>query len=75
VPAAGGTTVTVNGTGLAGLVPITVTVGGIAATGVKITTFSHVLTFVAPPHKAGPADVVITGQIGSVRVPNALTYQ
>ena len=56
-PAAGGTTVTIRGRGFAA--PASVTIGGVAATAVSLTS-STLLTAVSGAHAAGLADVTVT---------------
>ncbi|HET9597964.1 MAG TPA: IPT/TIG domain-containing protein, partial [Anaeromyxobacteraceae bacterium] len=72
-PIAGGTPLTLSGSGFqAGA---TVTVAGVAATGVALTGASSI-TAVAPPHAAGPADVVVTNPDGqSSTLAAAFTYR
>ncbi len=55
--AAGGVTVTLNGSGFAP--GATVQIGGVAATTVVVPT-SSTASFVAPPHAPGPVDIVVT---------------
>ena len=64
-PAAGGTTVTVKGTGLAEVTAVTV--NGVAATAVTVVDDTTV-TFVTPATTAGARDVVITDDAGAVTV-------
>ncbi len=56
-PAAGGTTVTIRGRGFAA--PASVTIGGVAATAVSLSS-STLLTAVSGAHAAGLADVTVT---------------
>lgn len=67
---AGGTVVTINGTGFSNP---TVKFGGVAATNVTSGTSS--ITATTPAHAAGPVDVVVTNSDNqSVTVPNGFTY-
>lgn len=70
-PEAGGTTVTATGSGFIDG-ETTVTVGGVDATGVTVTSDTE-LTFVTPAG-TGTADVVITTTGGSVTLTDAFTY-
>jgi hypothetical protein len=71
-PTTGGQTVTITGTGF---VPgaTTVTIGGITipAAGVTVAPGGNSLTFVTPPHAAGPVDVTVTTPGGTTA---ALAY-
>ncbi len=71
-PAAGGTTVTVTGTGFSGA--SSVTFGGTPATFVVATDTQ--LTAVSPPRSAGPADVRVSGPGGTspVTAGDVFTY-
>jgi phosphatidylinositol-3-phosphatase len=60
-PAAGGTTVTISGTGFA--VGATVSFGGTAATNVNVVG-STTITAVTPAHASGPVNVVVTNPGG-----------
>jgi acid phosphatase len=71
-PTAGGTSITITGTGFAS--GASVTVGGTAATGVIVNN-STTITANTPAHAAGTVDIVVTnsnGQSGSKT--NAFTY-
>jgi hypothetical protein len=68
---AGGTTVTVNGTGFTGTTAVTF--GGVPATDVSVASDTE-LTAVAPAHTAGPVDVEITNPAGLARLSAAYTY-
>ena len=71
-PTAGGTSVTISGTGFGA--GATVKFGGTAATGVVVNN-STTITATTPAHAAGPVDVVVTnsnGQSGSKT--SAFTY-
>lgn len=70
-PEAGGTTVTLTGTGFDD--STTVTVGGEAATDVTVVSDTEV-TFVTPAGTAGTADVVVTTTGGSDTLADAFTY-
>ena len=71
-PAAGGTTVTISGTGFA--VGATVTFGGTAATNVNVLG-STTLTAVAPAHASGSVNVVVTNPGGqSATSTNGYSY-
>jgi RHS repeat-associated protein len=61
-PTAGGTTITVKGTGFSGVSGVTV--GGVAASNVKVTADGQ-LTAVTPAGSAGSGDVVITAPGGT----------
>lgn len=60
-PIAGGTSVTLTGTGLTGASGVTV--GGVAATGVSVASDTS-LSFTTPASVAGPAAVVVTTPAG-----------
>jgi hypothetical protein len=68
-PVAGGTSVTVTGTGLT---KSTVTVGGQPGTSVVIASDTS-MTFVTPASVAGPANVVVTNSAGA-SAPSVFTY-
>jgi len=68
---AGGTTITISGTGLTGTTGVTV--GGSAATSVTVVSDTEV-TCVAPAHSAGAVDVVLTTPAGSDTLAAAYTY-
>jgi len=71
-PIAGGTTLTLTGTQF--VAGATVTVGGIAATSVNVTS-STSITATAPAHTAGAVNVVVTNPDGgSVTLNNGYTY-
>ncbi|MBV8547755.1 MAG: IPT/TIG domain-containing protein, partial [Acidobacteria bacterium] len=68
---AGGTVVTIAGTGF--LTNATVKFGGVAATNVSVTSTS--ITATAPAHAAGKVDVVVTNSDGqSATLPQSFTY-
>ena len=69
---AGGTTVAITGTNFAAG-QTTVTVGGLAATGVVVAS-GTALTAVTPAHAAGASDVVVTTPGGSATLTNGYTY-
>ena len=69
-PAAGGTTVTITGTGLAGATQVTF--DGVPATIVRRTANSVVVR--APAHPAGAVDVAVTTPGGTDTLPDAFTY-
>jgi hypothetical protein len=69
-PVAGGTSITLTGTGLSNA---TVTVGGVAAEDVDGVD-DATLVVVTPPGTAGPADVVITTAFGSATLVGGFTY-
>src|ERR1700743_551479 len=60
-PVAGGTSVTLTGTGLTGATGVTV--GGVAATGLQVASDTS-LTFTTPASAAAPAAVVVTTPAG-----------
>ena len=67
----GGTAITISGTNFsAGL---SVTVGGVPATGVTVTG-TTTATAVTAPRDSGPADVVVTSGGQTASLPNAFTY-
>ena len=71
-PTAGGTAITISGTGFAA--GATVTVGGSAATNVVVSN-STTITATTPSHAAGPVDVVVTNPNSeSAGKLNAFTY-
>ena len=71
-PTAGGTSVTISGTGFAA--GATVTFGGTNATGVVVNN-STTITATTPAHAAGAVDVVVTNSTGqSGTKTNAFTY-
>ena len=71
-PAAGGTTLTINGTGfVAGAT--TVSIGGTAATSVSVAGSTR-LTAVTPSHAAGTVTVSVTVAGGTGSASNAFTY-
>ncbi|HVX07592.1 IPT/TIG domain-containing protein [Humibacter sp.] len=69
-PEAGGTTVTITGTGFTGATGVTF--GGVAGTNLTIIDDTH-LTIDSPAHAAGQVDVVVTTPLGSSE-PQAFTY-
>ncbi|MFJ2199277.1 IPT/TIG domain-containing protein [Streptomyces violaceusniger] len=71
-PIAGGTTVVVSGTGLAGA--SSVTFGGFAASSFRSYSDTLIVA-VTPPGRTGPAAVTVTTAGGSTTLPNAFTYQ
>lgn len=70
-PAAGGTTVTLTGTNLRGTTGVTF--GGTAATAVTVVSETRV-TCVTPAKTAGPYNVVVADDSGSVTKTNFYTY-
>ncbi|HJT16654.1 MAG TPA: IPT/TIG domain-containing protein, partial [Thermoanaerobaculia bacterium] len=66
----GGTSVTISGANLSGAT--SVTFGGVAAVITSQTSTSIVVS--APPHAAGPVDVVVTTAGGTATLPHAFTY-
>ncbi|NII52338.1 beta strand repeat-containing protein [Frigoribacterium endophyticum] len=70
-PTAGGQTVVVSGTGLAGVTDVTF--GGVAATIVGTPTDTRV-TVVTPAGVAGPVDVVLDGADGAAVLEDGYTY-
>jgi hypothetical protein len=70
---AGGTTVTIAGTGF---VPgaTTVTLGSTTVPAGQVTVSGTTLTFDAPAHPAGIVDVTVTTPGGTAVVPDAFTY-
>ena len=71
-PTTGGTTVSVVGGNFQS--GATVRFGGVAATGVNVTSSSN-LTAVSPAHVAGPVDVVVTNTDGQIAtLTGAFTY-
>ncbi|WP_328376076.1 IPT/TIG domain-containing protein [Streptomyces sp. NBC_01020] len=69
-PASGGTSVTVNGTGLASTTAVTF--GGTAASFAVLN--STTLVAVTPPGTTGPVDVVVTTEGGSATLSDGFTY-
>lgn len=69
--AAGGTPVTINGTGLLGNKGVTF--GGTAATNVKVVSDTKI-TCTAPAHAAGAVNVVVQDASGDVTKTGAYTY-
>lgn len=67
----GGTSVTLSGQGFIG--PLTVTVGGNAATNVVVNSVNE-LTFDTPAGTAGAADIVVTNVYGSGTLAGGFTY-
>lgn len=72
-PIAGGTVLTVNGSSLPTTGTATVSVGGTAATNVKLVT-SGFLVATLPAHAAGTVDVVVTLGASTFTLSNAVTY-
>jgi hypothetical protein len=71
-PAAGGTTVTLTGTGFAS--DATATIGGVAATGCTVASATS-MSCVTPANTVGAKDVVVTSSAGSVTRANGFTYK
>jgi formylglycine-generating enzyme required for sulfatase activity len=75
-PLQGGTVLTLSGAGFGpsvGNPPVSVTVGGVAATNVQVAN-SVTLTAVAPANSAGPKSIIVTTPGGSATLPNSYTY-
>lgn len=73
-PAAGGTAVTITGTGANNFVgPGTVTFGGTAATNVVVVN-SNTITCTTPAHAAGAVTVVVTAGGAAETLTNGFTY-
>jgi hypothetical protein len=70
-PVAGGTGVTLSGSGLIGSTGVTF--GGTAATGFLVTGDSTI-TCITPAHAAGAVAVVVANPRGNVTLPAAFTY-
>lgn len=70
-PAAGGTSVTLRGSGLDGVTGITV--GGAAATN-RTVVDPRTVTFTTPAGTAGARDVVVTDDAGAVTLTGGFTY-
>nr|QBF51787.1 IPT/TIG domain-containing protein [Streptomyces caniferus] len=70
-PIAGGSTIVVTGTGLAGVTGVTI--GGLPATSFRAYS-DTLLVVVTPPGTPGPADITVTTPGGSVTVPAAFDY-
>lgn len=70
-PAAGGTTVTITGTGLTSVT--SVTFDGTAGTALNVTSATS-LTITTPPGTAGAVDVVVTGSAGTDTETDGFTY-
>jgi uncharacterized protein with beta-barrel porin domain len=68
---AGGTGVTITGTGFTGATAVTV--GGTAATGVTVVN-DTTITATTPAHVAGKVTVEVTAPGGSANLPNGFTY-
>ena len=64
-PTAGGTSVTVTGTGFSGVTGVTF--GGAAGTAVNVVSTTQ-LSVVSPPHATGAVDVVVTNGLGASAV-------
>ncbi|MDR3502421.1 MAG: IPT/TIG domain-containing protein, partial [Legionella sp.] len=73
-PLAGGTFITVSGSGFTP--NTTVSVGGIPATNITVNN-SHVLTAVTPAYVSGPltVDVVVSNSVSNATLSGAFTYQ
>lgn len=71
-PAAGGTTVTITGSGFTA--GTTVSIGGDAATSVTVISPSR-LTCVTPAHATGAVNVAVTNDSGATTATNVFTYQ
>lgn len=67
----GGTVITLTGTGLSGVVQGDVLIDGTAALSVHADPSGTSVTFITPPHAAGPVDIEVTG-IGTFE--DAYTY-
>lgn len=72
-PLAGGTSITINGANLPTTGTATVTVGGTAATDVKLQTTGF-LTATLPAHAAGTVDVVVSVGGQNFTLTSAVTY-
>lgn len=75
-PLSGGAVLTISGSGFGpsiGAPPVSVAVGGVAATAVQITSPS-MLTAVVPANTAGVKSVTVTTPGGTATLPNAYTY-
>jgi hypothetical protein len=70
-PTAGGTVVTITGSGFGG--PVTVTFGSLAATGVTVVSFTQV-TAVTPAQGAGAVPVTLSDTGGTVTAAQQFTY-
>jgi hypothetical protein len=70
-PVAGGTGVTISGSGLIGSTGVTF--GGSAATGFLVTA-DFTITCITPAHAAGPVTVVVLNPRGNVTVSNGYTF-
>ena len=70
-PDAGGTVVSLSGTGLTGASGVVF--GGGAASSVTVVSDTQ-LTAVTPPHPAGAVDVTVTTPSGSATLPGGFTY-
>lgn len=70
-PASGGTTVTLSGANFTA--DATLTIGGVAATGVSVVSATSI-TGKTGPHSAGAADVVVSQGGMTARLPGAFTY-
>jgi plastocyanin len=70
----GGNSVVITGTGFSSGVAITVRFGGVAGTGVQVTSPTS-LTVTAPAHAAGTVDVVVTVGSASATSAGSFTYQ
>ncbi len=70
--AAGGTSVTLTGTGLAGATGVAF--GGVAAEVVDVAADGTSITVTSPPHAAGPVDVVVALPGPDATLPGGFTY-
>ncbi|WP_022899088.1 IPT/TIG domain-containing protein [Humibacter albus] len=70
-PVAGGTTVTITGTGFTGATAVTF--GGETATGFSVDSPTQI-TVVTPAHDAGTVDVIVLSPYGDATAPQAYTY-
>ena len=70
-PVAGGTALTLTGTGFTSA--NAVTIGGLAATGITVVN-DTTITAVSPPHAAGSVDVVVTTPFGTASGARLYTY-
>jgi uncharacterized cupredoxin-like copper-binding protein len=72
-PLAGGNTVTILGAGFTSAVTSSVKMGGVSATNVQVVN-AVTINVTAPPHAAGPVDVVVTVGTSTVTATNAYVY-
>jgi heme/copper-type cytochrome/quinol oxidase subunit 2 len=70
----GGTTLTITGRGFTSALPVTVSIGGLAATEVKVVN-AVTLSAIAPARAAGAADVVVSVGTQSATAASALMYR